>query len=389
MKKTIISLLCMIAVALDANAQGYTLKGTLSGLADGTKVVLVPMSHDSEDPIAEATVSGGKFEISGKVEFPRAVFLMVKDTYGAYDLMLENTDITLSANVSKSKAHDGKDRYTFAEVKVSGSPLTDKYLGYLAKRDALEKDYNDYHTRFADFFRQEDEARMAKDKARLDSLKNSETAKAMAEAEKAFFTKVENTYKDMVNANLDSYWGPLLCLRLYSYLTPDQAPIYISFSDAAKQSWYGRKVKSEIFPGGKTGDKVKEFTVKDDNGKELTLAQLTQGKRYVLLDFWASWCGPCRKELPNVKKQYELYKDKGFEVISISIDKSKAAWRKALEEEKLQWPNFIDKTNVAKTYSVRSIPSMFLIDVKTMTLVASGNDARGEALATKLAELFK
>ena len=74
--------------------------------------------------------------------------------------------------------------------------------------------------------------------------------------------------------------------------------------------------------------------------------------------------------------------------ISISIDKSEAAWRKAVEEEKLQWPNFIDKTNVAKTYSVRAVPSMFLIDTATMDIIASGEAARGEQLAKKLAELF-
>lgn len=389
MKKTIIYLLCMIAVALGANAQGYTLKGTLSGLADGTKVVLVPMSHDSEDPIAEATVSGGKFEISGKVEFPRAVFLQVKDTYGVADLMLENTDITLSATVAKEKAHDGKDRYIFSDVKVSGSPLTDRLQGYLSQRDALDKDYADYHNRFADILSQMNDARKAKDKARIDSLNASDTYKAFAQAETDFFHKVEKTFTDMINANLDSYWGPLLALRLYSYLTPEQATLYNSFSEAAKQSWYGKKVKSEIFPGGQAGEKAMEFNVKDDNGKTLTLIELSKGKRYVLLDFWASWCAPCRKEIPNVKRQYELYKSKGFEVISISIDKSEEAWRKAVKEEQLQWPNFIDKTNVAKTYSVRAVPSMFLIDVKTMTLVASGNDARGEALATKLAELFK
>lgn len=379
----------LLVVALGANAQGYTLKGTLSGLADGTKVVLVPMSHDSEEPIAEATVSGGKFEMSGTVDFPRAVFLQVKDTYGATDLMLENSDITLFANVSKDKAHDGKDRYSFTNVKIEGSPLTDRLLGYLAKRDELDILYNDMHTRFADFSRQLGEARGAHDQARIDSLSNSETGKAMGKAEKEFFDTVEKTFMDMINANLDSYWAPLLTLRLYSYLTPEQAPLYNSMSDAAKQSWYGKKMKSEIFPGGQAGEKAMEFTVKDDNGKALTLAQLAQGKRYVLLDFWASWCAPCRKEIPNVKRQYELYKSKGFEVVSISIDKSEEAWRKAVKEEQLEWPNFIDKTNVAKTYSVRAVPSMFLIDVKTMTLVASGNDARGEALATKLAELFK
>ena len=89
-----------------------------------------------------------------------------------------------------------------------------------------------------------------------------------------------------------------------------------------------------------------------------------------------------------MKRQYELYKDKGFEVISISIDKSEAAWRKTVEEEKFQWPNFIDKTNVAKTYSVRAVPSMFLIDTATMDIMASGDAARGEQLAKRLAELF-
>ncbi|MGM9698213.1 MAG: redoxin domain-containing protein [Prevotella sp.] len=389
MKKTILSLLCMIVVALDANAQGYTLKGTLSGLADGTKVVLIPMSHDSEDPIAETTISGGKFEMSGNVEFPRCVFLQVKGTYGMADLMLENTNITFSANTSKEQAFDGTDRYNFTDVKVSGSPLTDKLYGYLARRNALDKDYADYHARFADFSKQMGEARQAKDKARIDSLNATETAKAYAQAEKEFFTKVEKTFNDMINSNLDSYWGPLLTLRLYSYLTPEQAALYNSFSEEAKQSWYGKKVRSEVFPGGQKGEKVKEFTVKDDNGKEISLAELCKGKKYVLIDFWASWCAPCRKEIPNVKHQYELYKAKGFEVISISIDKNPEAWRKAVKEEQLQWPNFIDCTNVSKVYNVRSVPSMFLIDVEDMTIIASGNDARGEALATKLAELFK
>ena len=375
-------------MVLGANAQGYSLKATVEGIADGTKVVLVPMSHDQEDPIAEATVSGGKFSISGKVEFPRAVFLMVKDTYGVAEFMLENADITLSVSASKEKTQDGSDRYSFSNLKVTGSPLSDRLFTYLAKRDALDKIFNDNRTRFADISKKLGNARMAKDKALYDSLSNTEEGKAMLAAEKQFFKTVEKTYTDAINENLDSFWGPLLTLNFYSYLTPEQQSLYNSFSDEAKQSWYGKKVRSEVYPGADDGGKAKPFTV-DDNGTMKTLAQLCQGKRYVLVDFWASWCGPCRKEIPNVKRQYELYKDKGFEVISISIDKNEAAWRKALEEEKLQWPNFIDKTNIAKTYSVRSIPSMFLIDTTTMDIIASGDAARGEKLAEKLASLFR
>ena len=107
----------------------------------------------------------------------------------------------------------------------------------------------------------------------------------------------------------------------------------------------------------------------------------------MLVDFWASWCGPCRKEIPNVKKQYELYKDKGFEVVSISMDKDEKAWKKALEEEQLPWPNFLDHEGVANLYHVKSIPAMYLLKPDG-TIIAEGMDARGEALKKKLAELL-
>ena len=132
---------------------------------------------------------------------------------------------------------------------------------------------------------------------------------------------------------------------------------------------------------------MKPFTVQDDNGNDVTLAQLLEGKKYVLIDFWASWCGPCRKEIPNVKAQYAKYKDRGFDVVSISIDKDEAAWKKAVKEEQLEWPNFRSQ-EVADLYKVNAVPTMYLIDAEGK-IVADGNNARGEGLATKLEELFK
>ena len=80
---------------------------------------------------------------------------------------------------------------------------------------------------------------------------------------------------------------------------------------------------------------VPDFKVKDKSGKEVALSTLRQGKKYVLIDFWASWCNPCRKEIPNLKKLYAQYSEKGFEIVSISIDQKKADWEKALKEEGL------------------------------------------------------
>ena len=146
-------------------------------------------------------------------------------------------------------------------------------------------------------------------------------------------------------------------------------------------------MREEIWPVGAPGEKVVEFKLKGDDGTEYDFAKLAEGKKYVLLDFWASWCGPCRKEIPNVKKAYEQFKDKGFEVVSISIDKKEDEWRKAVKEENLVWPNFRSE-EVANLFKVKAVPTVYLLDSEGR-IVASNNECRGEALAAKLAELLK
>lgn len=122
------------------------------------------------------------------------------------------------------------------------------------------------------------------------------------------------------------------------------------------------------------------------NGEQTSLKELSANKKYILIDFWASWCKPCRKEIPNLKKLYELYAAKGFQIISISIDKKEKEWQKALDEEQLSWPNFLDNGEVASLYKVKFIPTMYLIDEQG-TIVCE--NLKGEELSNKLAELFK
>ena len=187
-------------------------------------------------------------------------------------------------------------------------------------------------------------------------------------------------------ANKDSFWGPLMMISFTSYLSEDMKPWYEALSPSAKQSYYGLKVKEELYPAGKEGTKVPEFTVKDRNGNDITLSNLRQGKKYLLIDFWASWCNPCRKEIPNLKKLYAQYSEKGFEIVSISIDKKKEDWEKALKEEQLAWPNFLDETGVASLYKVRFVPTTYLIDSEGVMI---GENILGEELANRLKELLQ
>ena len=135
----------------------------------------------------------------------------------------------------------------------------------------------------------------------------------------------------------------------------------------------------------KIGKVAPDFTFPDINGNQVSLSSF-KGK-YVLIDFWASWCGPCRQESPNVQKQYQLYKDKGFEVVSVSIDKKEDAWRKAVEEDNLKGTLLLaqDSKKIMKDYVFSGIPYMVLLDKEGKVMALN---LRGEALQEKLKEIF-
>lgn len=144
----------------------------------------------------------------------------------------------------------------------------------------------------------------------------------------------------------------------------------------------------------KKGEKAPDFEISSPSGKSISLSKL-KGK-VVLVDFWASWCGPCRKENPNVVQAFEKYNKskfkigKGFEVLSVSLDSKKEAWIGAIEQDGLIWKNhgIDDKGEVSKLYGVASIPTAFLIDGEG-TIVARGEELRGMGLHLALDEMLK
>lgn len=160
-------------------------------------------------------------------------------------------------------------------------------------------------------------------------------------------------------------------------------------SEEVRNSEVGKGLASNIayYKVGAVGTEAMDFTQNDVDGKPVKLSSF-KGK-YVLLDFWASWCKPCRMENPNVVKVYNQFKDKNFTVVGVSLDQSKDAWIKAIQADKLTWNHVSDlqqwNNAVAQMYHIQSIPGNFLID-PTGKIIA--RDLRGEQLAKKLSEVI-
>ena len=376
--------LCLLGCAQQQPAGKYTLKGNIKGLKDGTILQLVPFAHHEEPVLTETSIKEGKFIFEGTVLTPRLMILRVKDCYGKLDLMLEDKNIFVDGTVTCSFV--GKDSlpiYNFSAM-VKGSPLTDYYKRMMSPRDSLDRIRKDFQKRYNDFTNAYSKAYTDKDAAKMQELMDSEIGKNMQKEDKEFFQAMEKNYNRIILENKETFWGPLALIALTSYLTPDQKNLYEQFSQEAKDSYYGKMVYEELYPAGRVGQPVPAFTVKEANGKEHSLQSLLEGRKYALIDFWASWCGPCRKEIPNLKDAYAKFADKGFQIISISTDKKESDWKKALDEEKLTWPNF-RSNEVAGLYKVKAIPTMYLVDSKGVLIAL---DLRGKALIDKLTELF-
>jgi len=312
-------------------------------------------------------------------------YITVKGAMGVIPVLVENGLRVSIQGKAINRDNNGQKAVEFSDVQITGSPVHDEYLRKMDFKTKLNELFEGNQRKHADIGKKLGEARMNKNQALLDSLAKREEYAQMSKDEAAFFKAVGEQTKQAVMDNKDSWWGPFLMLTSMSWFEEEQKEWFDAFSQEAKDSYYGQIVGKDLYPEVREGKNAPDFTVTDSQGKTITLQELRKGKKYVIVDFWASWCGPCRKEIPNLKNIYKQFSSKGLEIVSISTDKSKKAWQKALDEEQLPWSNFRDELGIAEVYSVKAIPAIFLLDANGMIL---STKLRGEALKEKLEELL-
>lgn len=391
MKKTLFTMIALLA-AMAGKAQNTALELTLSGVDDNTPVsISLTATGQTETPLATANVVGGKATLQWQAEAARLYAILIGNGQQRTYVCLDAGDkAQLKAEVGMMERM-GQPVPAVKSPVVTGSATHALYAQRNVDAAAINARNEALYAKHKDFLSRVQQMQSNNDRTGIIAAYESAEGKQLQSEAQALNASIDSAYQASFNSNKDNWMGPMLILHNMPGVDESAAELYDQLSEDVKESFYGKILKTKVKPESLVGKKAPDFKFIDHaTGTETSLYEQMKGARYVLFDVWASWCGPCRREIPNFKAQYELYKDKGFRIVSISADQKEADWLKALDEEKLPWPNGLDRDgSICNAFGVKFYPSVYLMDATTGNVIAIHNDARGANLRALLEKLMK
>ncbi len=338
-------------------------------VSDGTMIYVLQADQNNQPYIKDSTsVVSNSFKFKGVSSTPQISYIQVEGVNGYVLAILENGDI---------KADIFKD--SISKSRVYGTKSNDDFIKYKSETKSLVDVMNNISS----------DAQNA--------IMNGDVVTAM-ELEKEYNSKEREVmlYEwDFIVDNLDSYMSALLLevFMIENKVNKDSIiDVYESFSNRIKVSDVGKNIAdllSQFEDPIEVGEIAPDFTAPSIDGPDITLSNVLLDNKVTLLDFWAAWCRPCRIENPNLVRLHKKYKDAGFDIIGVSLDRTREQWEQAVIDDNLPWTqvsnlNFWNDP-VARRYSIRAIPQSYLLNKDGLVM---GKNLRGQELEDRILSLL-
>jgi peroxiredoxin len=361
MKKHLILLLAL-AIGLTACDKKETFKVNLSLKNGNDETVYLQKFVDNAPVIIDSAIIANEMAVlTAETDNPQILYaLKVKGKRGSMPFFADNKDVTIVGDINNPR-----------DVEIMASETQ-------AELDIYNDQLNQFEMQIRELYAVMNEAFANNDSIKMDSLNKVGTA---------LMEQQDNYRDDYIKAHPESFVTHYILDQVKQDYPLDQLKEMVAAFTT--ESIYSHDLDNYIAKQERldVGQPFIDFTLMTKDGSELVLSEIIAQNKLTLVDFWASWCGPCRHENPVVKAAYEQYHALGFDVVGVSVDQDEAKWLEAVEEDQLPWTQVRDTEGKAsETYMIYYIPSNFLFD-QNGTMVAKG--LRGDDLTAKLSELLK